>query len=102
VCRTRAVVGHLDLQVDGDAGGRLGTGFLLAWVSNLSFLLLGIVTLRRKVLGRAVGWALVIVGLCPALPIDGTEIIIGAGIAVAGLATVRPRGAAPVEAVPVA
>ncbi|OHV48827.1 hypothetical protein [Pseudofrankia sp. BMG5.36] len=88
--------------LDGNAGGRLGLGFLLAWVSNLAFLLLGIATLRAKVLARWAGWALVVVGLCPALPLSGTETVIGLGLAAAGLATLRPRTAPVAAAVPTA
>ncbi len=86
--------------LDGNPGGRLNVGFLLAWVSNLSFLLLGIATLRAKALSRWTGWALVIVGLSPALPLAGTETIIGLGLAAAGFAALKPRPTTAAETIP--
>ena len=62
---------------------RLGVGFLLAWVLNVSFILFGVASLRARVFGRPVGWALVVMGLFPLvpLPIDVPVGEIGIGLA---------------------
>jgi hypothetical protein len=68
--------------------GRLGIGFMTAWLLNATFILLGIATLRARVFGRVVGWSLLAVGVITLLPLpfDGPwfEVLIGAGFALAG------------------
>lgn len=78
--------GVLDGTVD---TARMGIGFMLAWVFNASFLLLGIAVLRSRVYARGVGIALIVMGaitLLP-LPVDGPvfEVVIGVAAAVAGV-----------------
>lgn len=73
--------------------GRLGVGFMLAWLMNVSFALFGIATLRARVFGRPVGVALIAAGvvtLVP-LPFDGPvyEVLIGAAVTVAGWYALR-------------
>lgn len=76
--------------LDGDTPSRLGVGFLLAWLMNTTFVVLGVALLRARALPRAVGACLVVAGavtLAP-LPFDGPvyEVVIGAALAVACLA----------------
>jgi hypothetical protein len=83
--------------VDGaQENARMSTGFLVAWVLNLGTTLLGIATLRSRVFGRVVGWALIVAGVFPLVPlpfdVPVSEIGIGAACIVAGLAARRvPR-----------
>ena len=82
-----------NLLDNSDDQGRLGLGFMLAWFANSTFILFGIATLRARVFGRPVGWALIVVGavtLIP-LPVDGPwfEVIIGTAFALAGWAALR-------------
>lgn len=77
--------GLLDGTVD---QGRLGVAFLMAWLMNATFSLLGIATLRAKVYRRTAGWAMIAAGaitLVP-LPVDGPiyEVFIGLAFAVVG------------------
>lgn len=79
---------HAPQVLDGGDIGRLGTAFMAAWLANTSFVLLGIASLRAKVLSKVVGISLIVAGgitLVP-LPVDGPvyEIIIGISYAVAG------------------
>ena len=73
---------------DANLQGRLGIGFMLAWFANATFIVFGFATLRTRVFGRTVGWALLAVGvitLVP-LPVDGPwfEVLIGAAFALTG------------------
>jgi hypothetical protein len=66
----------------------LTVGFMAAWLANISFVLLGIATLRARVLPKTAGFALIAAGaitLVP-LPADGPvyEVIIGIAFAIAG------------------
>lgn len=75
------------------ADPRLDAGFLLAWLMNATFVILGVATLRARVFGKLVGWALIaagIVTLVP-LPFDGPvyEVLIGAAVVVAGVSARR-------------
>jgi hypothetical protein len=73
---------------DSNLQGRLGVGFMMAWLLNATFILLGIATLRAKVFGRVVGWSLLAVGVITLLPLpfDGPwfEVLIGLAFAVTG------------------
>jgi hypothetical protein len=86
--------GILDGTID---ESRLTAGFLIAWLMNSTFILLGIAVLRAKVFPRTVGWGLVAAGAITVvpLPVDGPvyEIAIGLSFAVAGWAS-RSRGSA--------
>lgn len=87
--------GVLDGTID---SGRLGVGFLAAWILNASIALLGIALLRARVFPRTVGIALIVAGAITALPlpVDGPvyEVIIGLAVLVAGLAAHRSDSAA--------
>lgn len=95
--------GLLDGTVD---QGRLSVGFMLAWIANTTFVLLGIATLRAKVFRRAVGACLLAIGIVTLipLPVDGPwfEVFIGAAFALAGwqaAATGARPAAAPAQLV---
>ena len=86
--------GVLDGTVD---DGRMGIGFMLAWLFNTAFVLLGIALLRSNAYPRGVGAAVIVMGaitLVP-LPFDGPvyEVIIGAMAALAGVLAVRSAAA---------
>jgi hypothetical protein len=75
--------------LDGDTPPRLAAAFMTAWFANTSFILLGIASLRARVLPKISSIALIVVGgvtLLP-LPVDGPafEVVIGIAFAVAGL-----------------
>jgi hypothetical protein len=77
--------------------GRMGVGFMLAWLLNTAFVLLGIALLRSNAYPRGVGAAVIVMGaitLVP-LPVDGPvyEVIIGAMAALAGVLAVRSAAA---------
>lgn len=80
--------------LDGSADdARMGVGFMLAWLFNTAFVLLGIALLRSRTYSRGVGAAVVVMGaitLVP-MPFDGPvyEVIIGAMAALAGVLAVR-------------
>jgi hypothetical protein len=80
--------------LNGHSPARLGLAFMLAWIMNTSFILIGIATLRAKVLPRTVGVALIVTGAITAipLPVDGPiyEVLIGTAFAIAA-ATALPR-----------
>jgi hypothetical protein len=69
--------------------GPLVTASLLAWVGNVSFVLLGISVLRARVLAKTTGVALIVAGAITLVPLPGSgsgfEIIIGIAFAVAGV-----------------
>ncbi len=74
----RAAPGILDGTV---SDARMSAGGLISWFFNVSFAVLGIALLRSRAYPRAVGWALVVMGLITLvpLPFDGPvyEVIIG-------------------------
>lgn len=82
---------------------RMDAAFMVAWLMNSSFILLGIATLRARVFGRAVGGALLVMGIVTLvpLPFDGPvyEVIIGTSCAVAGIFARRVTPVASVEGV---
>lgn len=83
--------GILDGTTD---SGRIGFGMMLAWgVPNVAFLLLGIATVRARVLPRWGGWALIVAGAINIAPISGTPVITGIALAVTALAVLRPAPA---------
>jgi hypothetical protein len=94
---------HAAPQVlNGDTPGRLAVGAMAAWLANTSFILLGIVTLRARVLPKMSGLALIIAGaitLVP-LPADGPvyEVIIGIAFAVAGARALTGAARVPLPA----
>jgi hypothetical protein len=82
--------------------GPLTVGFMIAWLANASFLLLGIASLRARVLPKTSGLALIAAGaitLVP-LPADGPvyEVIIGIAFAVAGARALTASTRAPLPA----
>lgn len=93
--------GILDGTVD---DGRMGIGFMLAWLFNAAFILLGVALLRARTYPRSVGVAVVAMGaitLVP-LPFDGPvyEVIIGALATMAGVLAVRSVAGAQATPVP--
>jgi hypothetical protein len=94
---------HAAPQVlNGDTPGRLAVGFMVAWLANISFILLGVASLRARVLPKTCGIALIVTGaitLVP-LPVDGPayEVIIGIAFAVAGAGALTARARAPLAA----
>jgi hypothetical protein len=85
--------------LNADSPGRLGLAGMAAWFANTSFVLLGIASLRARVLPKVSGIALMIAGavtLVP-LPIDGPayEVIIGIAFAVAGIPALAMRQPSP-------
>jgi hypothetical protein len=94
---------HAAPQVlNGDTPGRLAVGFMVAWLANISFILLGVASLRARVLPKTCGIALIVTGaitLVP-LPVDGPayEVIIGIAFAVAGVGAFTARARAPLAA----
>jgi hypothetical protein len=90
---------HAPEILDGGDLGRLGIAFVAAWLANTSFVLLGIASLRSRVLPRSVGFALIVAGaitLVP-LPVDGPayEVIIGACFVTLGIVARTARGSRP-------
>ncbi len=90
--------GVLDGTVD---DGRMGVGFMLAWLFNATFILMGIALLRARGYQRGVGVAVIVMGVVTLLPMpfDGPvfEVIIGAMAALAGALAMR-KPAAPMVA----
>jgi hypothetical protein len=86
----RAAPGILDGTVSDD---RMSAGGLVTWFFNVSFAVLGIALLRSRVYPRAVGWALVVMGLIALvpLPFDGPiyEVIIGMAAITASVFFIR-------------
>ena len=89
-----AVAAHAPGILDGTIDdARIGLAAMASWIANAAVLLLGIATVRARVLPRLTGWALVVMGgitLVP-LPLDGPayEVLIGAACAVAGWSATR-------------
>ncbi|MGW3118495.1 hypothetical protein ACWDBW_15390 [Streptomyces sp. NPDC001107] len=90
---TPALADQAPQILDGDTPGRMAIGFLAAWLANASFVLLGIATLRARILPKACGIGLIIAGVIALLPlpVDGAayELVIGAAISVAGAFALR-------------
>ena len=79
---------HAAPQVLNNTTGPLVVGSFAAFVGNASFVLLGVATLRARVLPRTSALALIVAGAITfvPLPVDGSvyEVIIGIAFAVAG------------------
>jgi hypothetical protein len=90
----RNAPGVLDGAVD-DA--RMGFGFMLSWLFNATFILLGIALLRSRTYPRGVGAAVIVMGAITLLPMpfDGPvfEVVIGSMAALAGALAARGRTA---------
>jgi hypothetical protein len=82
--------------------GPLTVGFLIAWIGNVSFVLLGIATWRARVLPRTSALALVIAGAITVVPLPGDgsiyEVIIGLALGVAGARALPKATRAPLPA----
>ena len=82
--------------------GPLTVGFLIAWIGNVSFVLLGIATWRARVLPRASALGLAIAGAITVVPLPGDgsiyEVIIGLALAVAGIRALPGAARAPLPA----
>jgi hypothetical protein len=88
--------------LNADSPGRLAAAGLAAWLANTSFIVLGVASLRARVLPKACGIALVVAGavtLVP-LPVDGPayEVIIGIAFAIAGVRAVGVPAPVPLAA----
>lgn len=88
--------------LDGNSPGRLAAAAVVAWFANSTFVLLGIATLKARVLPKVCGIALIVAGasaLVP-LPVDGPvfEVAIGIAFTVAGLRAGAVRGPAQLAA----
>ncbi|MCT9076616.1 hypothetical protein [Streptomyces fulvoviolaceus] len=84
--------------LDGDTPGRLAAAAIAAWFANSTFVLLGIATLKARVLPKICGIALIVAGACAMvpLPVDGPvfEVTIGIAFTVAGVRARAVRGPA--------
>ena len=82
--------------------GPLTAGFMAAWLANTSFVLLGVATLRARVLPRTSGLALITVGVITLVPLpaDGPayEVIIGIVFAIAGARALTGTARVPLAA----
>jgi hypothetical protein len=92
--------------LDGDTPARLAAAFMTAWFANTSFILLGIASLRARVLPKISGIALIVAGgitLLP-LPFDGPafEVVIGIAFALAGIRALPRPLPAPLATQPAA
>ena len=71
----------------------MGVGFMLAWLFNATFIVLGVALLRSSTYPRGVGVAVIVMGIITLLPMpfDGPvyEIIIGSMAALAGILAMR-------------
>jgi hypothetical protein len=93
---------HAAPEILNNGSGPMTVGFIAAWLANISFILLGIATLRARVLPRTSGLALITAGaitLVP-LPADGPvyEVIIGIAFAIAGARALTGAARAPLAA----
>lgn len=86
--------------LNGHSPARLGLALMLAWIMNASFILIGVATLRARVLPRTVGISLIVAGAVTAipLPVDGPiyEVLIGIAFAIAAATTLRHAASIPV------
>ena len=92
--------GLLDGTMD---DGWMGIGFMLAWLFNATFILLGIALLRARTYPRGVGAALIVMGAITLLPLPFNgpvyEVIIGAMAALTGVLALA-SAAAPITTTP--
>ena len=93
---------HAAPEILNNGSGPMTVGFMAAWLANISFVLLGIATLRARVLPKTSGLALITAGaitLVP-LPADGPvyEVIIGVAFAIAGARALTGAARAPIAA----
>jgi hypothetical protein len=92
-------VAHPAPGVLNNPSGPLTAGFMAAWLANISFVLLGIATLRARVLLRTSGLALIAAGVITLVPspADGPayEVIIGIVFAIAGARALTGAARAP-------
>jgi hypothetical protein len=84
--------------LDGTAAdSRMGVGFMLAWLFNATFILMGIALLRSRTYPRGVAIAVIAMGVITLIPMpfDGPiyEVIIGAMATLAGVLAVRSAAA---------
>lgn len=91
---TGAIAEHAPEILNGEAdSARMSAGFLIAWLMNATFILMGIAVLRSRVHSRVVGLCVLgmgVITLIP-LPMDGPayEVVIGALAATAGVVAMR-------------
>jgi len=82
--------------------GPLTAGFMAAWLANISFVLLGVATLRARVLPSTSGLALITVGVITLVPLPadgpGYEVIIGIVFAIAGARALTGTARVPLAA----
>jgi len=95
---------HAAPEILNNGSGPMTVGFMAAWLANVSFILLGIASLRARVLPKMSGLALIAAGaitLVP-LPVDGPvyEVIIGIAFAIAGARALTASTRAPLPAQP--
>jgi hypothetical protein len=87
------IAGSAPQILDGNNTSRLSVAFMLAWLFNASFVLLGVATWRAHVLPRTTAVGLLAAGLITfvPLPFDGPiyEVVIGVAFALAAAATLR-------------
>jgi len=93
---------HAAPEILNNGSGPMTVGFMAAWLANVSFILLGIASLRARVLPKMSGLALIAAGaitLVP-LPVDGPvyEVIIGIAFAIAGARALTASTRAPLPA----
>jgi hypothetical protein len=93
---------HAAPGVLNNPSGPLTAGFMAAWLANISFVLLGVATLRARVLPRTSGLALITVGVITLVPLpaDGPvyEVIIGIVFAIAGARALTGTARVPLAA----
>jgi len=93
---------HAAPGVLNNPSGPLTAGFMAAWLANTSFVLLGVATLRARVLPRTSGLALITVGVITLVPLpaDGPayEVIIGIVFAIAGARALTGTARVPLAA----
>jgi hypothetical protein len=93
---------HAAPEILNNGSGPMTVGFMAAWLANVSFILLGIATLRARTLPKTSGLALIAAGaitLVP-LPADGPvyEVIIGIAFTIAGARALTASIRAPLPA----
>lgn len=77
-------------------------GFIAAWLARASFILLGIASLRARVLPKTSGFALIAAGAITLVPLPADqavyEVIIGIAFAIAGARALTASTRAPLPA----
>ena len=93
---------HAAPGVLNNPSGPLIAGFMAAWLANISFVLLGVATLRARVLPSTSGLALITVGVITLVPLPadgpGYEVIIGIVFAIAGARALTGTARVPLAA----